>query len=195
MFSGVFFSNLTLNCNYYSWVMVMNKQNLILIIVFVLGVIGFYLVDSYLFKEKKDVDVEISELSYVEINVSGCVLRSGSYKLPATYTIKELFLMVGLKDEADITGYNVDEVLVDKMNYYVPAKIEEKIENNTFSSVVNINTASVEELMSLDGVGETIAKRIILYRETKLFSTIEEIKNVSGIGDKVYEKIKDRITV
>ena len=173
----------------------MNKQNLILIVVLILGVVGFYLIDTYLFKDKKESDIEVTELSYVEINVSGCVVRSGSYKLPSTYTIKDLFFMVGLKDDADVTEYNYEELLVDKMEYFVPSKKVELVENNTFSTLVNINTASKEELMSLDGIGEAIAQRIIAYRETKLFTNKEEIKNVSGIGDKVYEKIKDRITV
>ena len=65
-------------------------------------------------------------------------------------------------------------------------------ENNT---KVNLNTASLEELMSLTGIGESKATLIIEYRNTKPFSTIEDIKNISGISDKVYEKIKDYITV
>lgn len=62
--------------------------------------------------------------------------------------------------------------------------------------LVNINTAGIDELMELDGIGETIAQRIIDYRnEHGKFTSIEEIKNVSGIGDKRYEKIKDHICV
>lgn len=62
--------------------------------------------------------------------------------------------------------------------------------------LVNINTAGVEELMELDGIGEVIAQRIIDYRnEHGKFTSIEEIKNVSGIGDTKFEKIKDRICI
>jgi competence protein ComEA len=61
---------------------------------------------------------------------------------------------------------------------------------------VNINTATKEELMTLDGVGEATAEKIIVYRqEHGSFSSIEEIKEVSGIGDKKYEAIKESITV
>ena len=61
---------------------------------------------------------------------------------------------------------------------------------------ININTAPVEELMRLSGVGEAYARRIVEYRETQgLFSHIEELKNVKGIGDKIFEKNKNRITV
>ena len=61
---------------------------------------------------------------------------------------------------------------------------------------VNINTATVQELMSLNGIGETYAQRIVDYRNTNgPFTDISQIKNVSGIGDKRFEAIKDFITV
>ncbi len=64
------------------------------------------------------------------------------------------------------------------------------------NSIININTASLEELMKLSGVGEAKAKAIIEYREKNgKFNTIEDIKNVSGIGEAAYQKIKDNITV
>ena len=63
-------------------------------------------------------------------------------------------------------------------------------------SKISINTDSIEELTKLDGIGESKAKQIIEYRrENGDFKSIEDIKNVSGIGDKAYEKIKDSITV
>ena len=64
------------------------------------------------------------------------------------------------------------------------------------SGKVSINTASIEELMTLDGIGESKAKSIIAYRnENGNFENLEDIKNVSGIGDAAYEKIKDNITL
>ena len=61
---------------------------------------------------------------------------------------------------------------------------------------ININTASKEELMTLSGIGEVIAQRIIEYRdEHGKFSSIEEIKNVTGIGEVRFSNIKDQITV
>ena len=69
--------------------------------------------------------------------------------------------------------------------------------SNTVGGKVNINTATAEELdEKLTGIGPTIAKRIIEYRNSiGKFSSIEEIKNVSGIGDKTFEKFKDMICV
>ncbi|MBQ8636840.1 MAG: helix-hairpin-helix domain-containing protein [Clostridia bacterium] len=62
-------------------------------------------------------------------------------------------------------------------------------------SRININTATLEELDKLEGIGPVIAERIILYREKNPFSSIEQIMNVKGIGKKKYDAIKNLITV
>jgi len=68
--------------------------------------------------------------------------------------------------------------------------------NSEVSGVVNLNTASLSELDTLSGIGATYAQRIIDYREANGgFKSIDEIKNVKGIGDKTFEKIRDQITV
>lgn len=70
------------------------------------------------------------------------------------------------------------------------------ISDDSVSSKVNINTASKEELLTIKGIGETKADAIIKYRTEKgLFKDISEIKNISGIGDSTFEKIKDFITI
>lgn len=67
---------------------------------------------------------------------------------------------------------------------------------DTGSSIININTATVEDLMKLSGIGEAKAKSIIEYRNSiGSFSKVEDIKNVTGIGDSIFDKIKDYITI
>jgi len=62
------------------------------------------------------------------------------------------------------------------------------------SNLININTATKEELMTITGIGDSKANSIIEYRKTNKFNIIDDIKNVSGIGDSVFEKIKSYIT-
>lgn len=75
----------------------------------------------------------------------------------------------------------------------INTEIDEPISNKG-DKLININTASLEELMSLPGVGEAKAKAIISYRDNKRFEKIEDILNVSGFGDNLYEQIKIHIT-
>lgn len=116
-----------------------------------------------------------------------------------------------VKDEMSIYVYTYDEVQKAKdgntvIEYIIEecncpklendACINEEIENDISNVLVNINTASLEELMTIPKIGESKAKDIIKYREENgQFTDIEEIKNISGIKDATYETIKEYITV
>lgn len=70
------------------------------------------------------------------------------------------------------------------------------VDNNISNKLISINNATKEELMTLTGVGESKAQAIINYREENgPFKSIEDIKNVTGIGEKMFDKIKDSITL
>ena len=75
------------------------------------------------------------------------------------------------------------------------ACINYDVKEESIGAKININTASLEELMKLSGIGEGKAKNIISYREKSKFNSIEEIKNVEGIGDSLYAQIEANITV
>jgi competence protein ComEA len=60
---------------------------------------------------------------------------------------------------------------------------------------ININSASAEELASLPGIGDSKAKAIVEYRAAEPFKTVEDLKKVKGIGDKMFESLRDEITV
>ena len=114
-----------------------------------------------------------------------------------------------IEDEMVIIVYSKQEVIDFKKTKEIEKQVEEKCENSNetlingacikteekTSTKVNINTASKEELMTLSGIGESKAEDIIKYREKEQFITIEDIKKVSGIGDSLFAKIKENITV
>ncbi len=116
-----------------------------------------------------------------KVNVS---VDGNNYSLPLGSTYKDLKDKVG-EDISD--NFNENAILKDNQQI-------ESTENSL--DKVSINTASKEELMTLPGIGEKTAIKIIEYRENYgLFWSIEDIKNVSGIGDKKFEKLKDLISV
>jgi len=98
----------------------------------------------------------------------------------------EMVIIVGNKK--DYTTSTTIKVIND-------ALIKEEKKDNTNKVLVNINTASKEELMTITGIGESKANSIIEYRNKTKFNSIEDIKNISGIGDKFFEQIKNYITV
>ena len=118
-----------------------------------------------------------------------------------------------VQDEAVIIIYSREEMVNNKKSYEDKIEYCQKDNNDacvdevvTFdnnsgtkgseSGVININNASVEDLMKLSGIGESKAKNIIEYRDSiGEFKDINDIKNVKGIGDSIFDKIKDHITI
>ena len=102
----------------------------------------------------------------------------------------------GFRADAATTEVNQAEELEDGMRLYVPT-VNELIEaQSKKNGKININKASKEELMTLPGVGESKAERIIQYRKERgAFKKTEEIMNISGIKEGLYNKIKDYISV
>lgn len=161
--------------------------------------------------EEIDSEVEYETEEFVKpdiyVYVCGQVQNPGVYILPEGSRIFDAFALAGgLTAEAAIDYWNQARVLKDGEMLYVPTA--EEVVNSNFEtqnilqtqtsdkSKVNINTASKEELMTIPGIGETRAQAILNYRqEHGPFTTIEDLKNVEGIKDGVFSKMKDYIVV
>ena len=137
------------------------------------------------------VDINVFDMpsknTLIKVEVRGEVINEGIYEVENYTTIKDLLDLAILKDEADISGINLNNNLHDKDVIFIP-----KVNNDEIK--ISINTSNIESLIMIPGIGESTAKKIIEYRdEYGFFNSLEEIKNVKGIGDKKYEKIKDYI--
>ena len=102
----------------------------------------------------------------------------------------------GLTDLADTEAVNLAAPLSDGQHIHIPTK-EIFLSQNAAAQgdLVNINTADAERLATLKGIGPALAQRIIDYREQNgAFKTVDEIKNVRGIGEKKFAAFKDKIT-
>lgn len=133
----------------------------------------------------------------IYVDIDGAVINPGVYKLvEGSRVIDAINLAGGLRANAITQNLNKARVLLDGEKIYIYQDGEmEIIESDDNGGLININTATVDSLMSLPGIGEVYAKRIIEYRNNKKFSSIEEIKNIEGIGDKTFEKLKELITI
>lgn len=103
----------------------------------------------------------------------------------------------GLTDFADADAINLAAPLTNGQHIHIPTKdIFLMPQNISNADRVNINTADIEQLATLKGIGPVLAQRIIDYREQNgAFKSIDEIKNVRGIGDKKFAAVKDKITI
>lgn len=155
-----------------------------------------------------DVEDESINNSIKKVYISGEINNPGVYEIREEQRLEDLIKEAGgLTNEADDRNLNLAQRLEDQMKIYIPNINEENLlENtdrnqealpvsNTASSLVNINTANKDELMSLPNIGDKRADSIIEYRKAQKFEKIEDIKNVTGIGEKYYEALKDLITV
>ena len=96
----------------------------------------------------------------------------------------------------DVESINLAETVTGGQHIHIKFNFHGNPESLLRNQKININTATVKELDSLPGIGPTMAKRIEEYRQSKgAFTSIEDIKHVKGIGDGLFKKIRDKITV
>ncbi|MFM1905495.1 MAG: hypothetical protein RIT32_291 [Actinomycetota bacterium] len=140
--------------------------------------------------------------SDVFVHVVGEVKKPGVYDLPAnSRVIDAIDAAGGATKDADLTSVNLARILFDGEQILIgnlsdPATSSSSSQNSATPGRVSINTATVSQLDQLPGIGPVIASRIIEYRQQNgPFRQLTDIKNVSGIGDALYDKIKDSISL
>ncbi len=127
------------------------------------------------------------------VEIKGEVNREGIYSIKSSARVNDLIILAnGFTKHADTSSVNLAEKVSDGMVIIIP-KLDDVNQND---DKININTASKDELMKLNGIGEAKAVAIISYRVSNNgFKKIEDILNVSGISERIYTNIKDQITV
>lgn len=168
----------------------------------------------------KNVENNSEEKEEIVVHIAGEVKKPGIVRIKDGSRIADIIEQAGgLTDQANLTNINLAYIVEDGQKITIPSKQEQEVkeyisnqsgegvirenpEINTIQNAtikntkVNINKATKEELQSLSGIGESTAQKIIDYRkENGEFKQIEDLKNVSGIGDAKYNAIKDNIKV
>lgn len=152
--------------------------------------------------EKENYEQE--ENSKVTVFVSGEVLNQRVVEIEkGKRLIDAVEICGGLTEKADLNAVNLALVLEEEGHYIIPAIGDTNVVNatnlnqmNSSSNLVNINSADIELLKTLPGVGDVLGQRILDKREELgKFTSIDQLNDVSGIGDKKFSDIKDKVTI
>ncbi len=168
-------------------------------------------------EDKKEDSNDNKDNSKVVVDIKGMVANPGIYEVDSTSRVNDVIALAGgLIEGADTSLINLAKIVEDEMTIiiYSNSEVLEKykeeicvckkcdivndacINNDDNNGLVNINSAGLEELQKIEGIGESKAKAIIEYREKNgYFQDIEDIKKVTGIGESLFEKIKIYITI
>ncbi|MGE4588229.1 MAG: helix-hairpin-helix domain-containing protein [Acidaminococcaceae bacterium] len=157
-----------------------------------------------------------SKTKGLTVYVSGEVKKPGMYEMPAGSRAKEAIEKAGgMTINANVNKVNLAKKCKDGMQINVPALSVKQAKIRAGSSqirksagsvnsakverenliIVNLNSADIEELKNLPGVGQTTAQKIIEYRQQHRFEKIEEIMNIKGIGKAKFQKMKDYLEI
>lgn len=176
------------------------------ILIFAIMTIGYYfgrnikynhIVDeksSNLTVENKNEDSIDGDI--LVVNIKGAVKNPGIYEFPLNSRINDALLKAEPLENADLLPLNLAMFLEDEQDIFVPF-IDEEEQGNQDSdgdNIISINKASADDLELVPGIGPVMAENIIEYRKSVIrFQNIEDLLNVSGIGEKTLEKMRPYI--
>ena len=190
---------------------------LIICLVVVIIIVGIFmndkrsqgeLISDDLIIDNKTTEQETVKDNIIKVHIDGCVKSPGIIELAEGSRIADAIDKVGgITSNASIKNVNLAYVLQDGEKIHIPSVEEENTSpeqiqvissanGSNESGKININKATLAELQKISGIGESTAKKIIEYRNINgEFKKIEELKQITGIGDKKYDIIKEEVTV
>lgn len=157
----------------------------------------FTKIDPNVNKQSNNEIVSVEEGNQVRIIVDGQIVHPGTYTMLQSQTIGDLVEKAGgFLESADQSAIMIETTLENRSLVYIPPKSTYASECEVEASVekININSANAAQLSTLDGISLTLGEKIVAYREQNgPYLALEDIKNVSGIGDATYQKVRDYI--
>ncbi len=159
---------------------------------------------------KEDIIVNNDKINDEEeciyVDIKGEVINPSVYKIKKGLRVIDVInLAGGLTEESDTNNINLSKIVTDEMVIVIKSKNNEEVyidsdvdinnNNNNNNQLIDINTCTIDELLTLPGIGESKANNIIEYRKKNKFNTINDIMNVSGISESLFNKIKEYIKV
>lgn len=174
----------------------MTKLIIAALIATVILIFAFTQIDPKVSPSHQDSLISLVDENKATVTVTGQVNRPGTFALDKGATFEEMINAAGgVTPKADSRAYFLSTPVKTGMTYFIASLYDENdICNDYPLAKVNINTADKDQLMTVNGIGSTIASALITYRESKgSFTYLEEVMNVTGIGNATFEKIKNSI--
>lgn len=151
---------------------------------------------------------KVKQPEKIFVDIKGAVKYPDVYEMKSSDRIKQLLDKAHPTDQAELSTINLAEKLLDQKLVIIPNKNDKvnalnnnlstspQITNKGTKTPVNINSATIDELKEINGIGESKAQAIIDYREKHgSFDSIEKLKEVKGIGEKTFEKLQSEFII
>ena len=176
----------------------MEKIFAVVLVVTIAMIVVLQFIDPNVAANAAQTTTSLVSSTSISVTIDGEVTRPGTYMMDPNTTLESLIEVAsGTTSNADELAYDTSYVLADGLSFYIAPKYD----NSDVCSLepiqkVNINTDNETKLSTVSGISSTIAGKIVSYRNTNgSFRRIEDVKEVSGIGNATFEKIKNYIVL